>query len=126
MEVHKCARGILIMDMVVDGVKPRSSCLPPRGGKYCWGKLFYGSVYKNNQSIWKIEENMKAHYWIAGILAAYMPLAQAQEVVVLGDSLSDVGQPGWNLKATYAKADGSLNLLYDEYLAQALGGKAAG
>ena len=67
---------------------------------------------------------MKAHYWMAGLLAAYMPLALAQEVVVLGDSLSDVGQPGWNLKATYAKADGSLNSLYDEHIAKALGGTA--
>ena len=67
---------------------------------------------------------MKAHYWMAGLLAAYVPLALAQEVVVLGDSLSDVGQPGWNLKATYAKADGSLNSLYDEHIAKALGGTA--
>lgn len=68
--------------------------------------------------------------WMALILAAYTPLALAQEVVIFGDSLSDVGQKGWadlpapntHLKASYLKADGSENLLYGEQVAQALGG----
>ncbi|EGY53336.1 autotransporter domain-containing protein [Neisseria shayeganii] len=67
--------------------------------------------------------------WMALMLAAYTPLALAQEVVIFGDSLSDVGQKGWadhptnlHLKASYLKADGSENLLYGEHVAQALGG----
>ncbi|MDO4694396.1 MAG: autotransporter domain-containing protein [Eikenella sp.] len=68
--------------------------------------------------------------WMALMLAAYTPLALAQEVVIFGDSLSDVGQKGWadradkhvHLKASYLKADGSANLLYGEHVAQALGG----
>ncbi|MGC6358444.1 autotransporter domain-containing protein [Bisgaard Taxon 45] len=47
--------------------------------------------------------------------------AFAQEVVVFGDSLSDVGQIKWNKKASYLKSDGAYHLLYDEHLAQALG-----
>lgn len=67
--------------------------------------------------------------WMALMLAAYTPLVLAQEVVIFGDSLSDVGQKGWadhptnlHLKASYLKADGSENLLYGEHVAQALGG----
>ena len=89
--------------------------------------LNYIHNIKQKQAVYGLrrkEQNMKAHYWVAGLLAAYAPLALAQDLVVLGDSLSDVGQPRWNLKATYAKADGSLNSLYDEHIAKALGGTA--
>lgn len=47
--------------------------------------------------------------------------ATAQNVVVFGDSLSDVGQTGWNNKAAYYLADGSSTLLYSEHLANTLG-----
>lgn len=73
---------------------------------------------------------MKAKYWMAGLLAAYTPLVLAQGVVIFGDSLSDIGQKGWedlpapntHLKASYLKADGTPNSLYGEHLARALGG----
>lgn len=44
--------------------------------------------------------------------------AMAQDVVVFGDSLSDVGQTNWWRKASYAKADGSPNQLWSEVFAQ--------
>ncbi len=58
----------------------------------------------------------------AGMLALAAPWAAAQSVVVMGDSLSDTGQQGWQLKATYLRPDGSAHALYDEHVAAALGG----
>ncbi|MDG6881228.1 hypothetical protein A6A21_01530 [Phocoenobacter uteri] len=45
----------------------------------------------------------------------------AQEVVVFGDSLSDMGQNNWNHKAAYLKNNGQYHWLYNEHLANALG-----
>lgn len=64
---------------------------------------------------------MKQYHWMAAMLVAWGVPAMAQDVVVMGDSLSDIGQQGWALKATYAKSDGSLNSLYNESVAKALG-----
>lgn len=44
----------------------------------------------------------------------------AQNVVVFGDSLSDIGQTNWNHKASYYK-NGKANPLYNELLAEQLG-----
>ncbi|MGC7589613.1 autotransporter domain-containing protein [Bisgaard Taxon 46] len=64
---------------------------------------------------------MKLNQISFALLCAISTSAFAQDVVVFGDSLSDVGQQGWNKKATYFKTDRTLNLLYGEYLANALG-----
>ncbi|QLB21680.1 esterase [Vespertiliibacter pulmonis] len=44
----------------------------------------------------------------------------AQNVVIFGDSLSDIGQKNWNHKASYYKND-KANPLYNELLAEQLG-----
>lgn len=57
----------------------------------------------------------------AALIAALPALALGQNVVVFGDSLSDTGQPGWALKASYLDANGQMHKLYDEHVAAALG-----
>lgn len=64
---------------------------------------------------------MKLNQISFALLCAISTSAFAQDVVVFGDSLSDVGQKDWNKKATYFKTDRTLNLLYGEHLANALG-----
>ena len=44
----------------------------------------------------------------AALIAALPALALGQNVVVFGDSLSDTGQPGWALKASYLDANAAL------------------
>ncbi|SUB36330.1 Est protein [Pasteurella multocida] len=66
---------------------------------------------------------MKINTLSFALFCSLSSAALAQDVVVFGDSLSDMGQTGWNKKASYLKADGSYHHLYDEYLAQAFGKK---
>lgn len=61
--------------------------------------------------------NKKVLSLLVGMLST--PLF-AQNVVVFGDSLSDIGQNGWNHKASYYQ-NGKANDLYNELLAQKLG-----
>ncbi|HDR1022355.1 TPA: autotransporter domain-containing protein [Pasteurella multocida] len=64
---------------------------------------------------------MKLNQISFALFCAISTSAFAQDVVIFGDSLSDVGQKDWNKKATYFKTDRTLNLLYGEHLANALG-----
>ncbi|MDO5055219.1 MAG: autotransporter domain-containing protein [Pasteurella oralis] len=66
---------------------------------------------------------MKISKLSCALLCVFSTASLAQDVVVFGDSLSDMGQSGWNKKASYLDADGRYHLLYDEYLAQSLGNK---
>ncbi|WP_409138872.1 autotransporter domain-containing protein [Pasteurella multocida] len=66
---------------------------------------------------------MKINTLSFALFCSLSSAALAQDVVVFGDSLSDMGQTGWNKKASYLKADGNYHHLYDEYLAQAFGKK---
>ena len=53
--------------------------------------LNYIHNIKQKQAVYGLrrkEQNMKAHYWVAGLLAAYAPLALAQDLVVLGATAS--------------------------------------
>ncbi|WP_039770651.1 autotransporter domain-containing esterase [Actinobacillus capsulatus] len=63
---------------------------------------------------------MKKTY-LALFASAFPSAAIAQDVVVFGDSLSDVGQTGWLNKAAYNQPNGTPNALYNEHLAKALG-----
>ncbi|KLT73168.1 hypothetical protein PL75_04490 [Neisseria arctica] len=60
---------------------------------------------------------------IAAWIAALPVWAVAQDTVVFGDSLSDIGQPGWALKATYTDETGQPHRLYGEIVAESLGSK---
>ncbi|MGY4677427.1 autotransporter domain-containing protein [Pasteurella sp. P03HT] len=66
---------------------------------------------------------MKIKTLSLALLCSFSSVISAQEVVVFGDSLSDMGQTNWNKKASYLNTNGQYHYLYDEYLAQALGGK---
>lgn len=46
----------------------------------------------------------------------FIGYANSQTFVIFGDSLSDIGQKGWHLRATYKDKNGSLNKLYPQYL----------
>ncbi|WGE45291.1 autotransporter domain-containing esterase [Actinobacillus equuli] len=63
---------------------------------------------------------MKKTY-LALFASALTSAAIAQDVVVFGDSLSDVGQTGWLNKATYNQPNGTPNALYNEHVAKTLG-----
>ncbi|MCO4168528.1 autotransporter domain-containing esterase [Actinobacillus suis] len=58
---------------------------------------------------------------LALFASALTSAAIAQDVVVFGDSLSDVGQTGWLNKATYNQPNGTPNALYNEHIAKTLG-----
>ncbi|GJJ80262.1 lipase [Pasteurella canis] len=66
---------------------------------------------------------MKINKLFCALLCSLSTASLAQDIVVFGDSLSDMGQTNWNKKASYLNADGKYHFLYNEYLAQALGGK---
>ncbi|WP_424409033.1 autotransporter domain-containing protein [Pasteurella sp. PK-2025] len=68
---------------------------------------------------------MRLHKIAFALCCAISTSVLAQDVVVFGDSLSDVGQKNWNKKATYFKADKTLNLLYAEHLAKHFGNELA-
>ncbi|QIM63000.1 hypothetical protein A1D29_06690 [Pasteurellaceae bacterium Orientalotternb1] len=59
---------------------------------------------------------------LALIISAFSTTTMAQNVVVFGDSLSDIGQQSWAHKASYYH-NGMANPLYNEMLAQMLGAK---
>ncbi len=56
---------------------------------------------------------------LAGMLSSSV---LAQNVVIFGDSLSDIGQDKWAHKATYNRADGTPNALWSERFTQHWGG----
>ncbi|WP_244298107.1 autotransporter outer membrane beta-barrel domain-containing protein [Actinobacillus vicugnae] len=64
---------------------------------------------------------MKKTYLALLAASTLASTAVAQDIVVFGDSLSDIGQTGWLNKATYNQPNGSANALYNEHLATALG-----
>lgn len=59
---------------------------------------------------------------LALIISTFSTTTMAQNVVVFGDSLSDIGQQHWAHKASYYR-NGVANPLYNEMLAQMLGSK---